>query len=160
MKKIILFSLLIMITLCTCTGCLFKINSQKYTCKGYSDDFGTYTNQIDYTAEVKNDALITLYVDSNNKYLEEKEYQDSCADSKRKAKETNTSVSSVYSEVVCNDEEKTVTVKKKYNVSRAMKDNSTKTSLSHTFKYVQKNGKFDLDGWKQSMSQNRMKCEW
>ena len=159
MKKIVLFSLFMIITLCSLTGCI-KLNNKKYTCKGFDEKYGTYTNQTDYTVELKDDELINLYMDTNQQYKEEKEYQESCSNNKREAKNMNLNNNYVTYKIVCNDKEKMVTVKKQYNISKTLKENGMKVTLSHTLRFIKADGKFDLDGWKQSMSQNRMKCEW
>ena len=160
MKKVLLFSLLGIIVISTLTGCFMNLKSEKYTCKGYSDNYGIYTSQTNYTAEVKEDELINLYMDTNQQYKEEKEYQESCSNNKREAKNMNLNNNYVTYEIVCNDKEKMVTVKKQYNISKTLKENGMKVTLSHTLRFIKADGKFDLDGWKQSMSQNRMKCEW
>ena len=160
MKKILLCGVLSLVLVFTLTGCDMingvknKLSGEKsYYCKTTSS-----TSSLKQTKEgiviTKDDKAIRYEIIAHLEYQEEKPYQDMC----KKYKETVDKLpeSKNKYELKCNDSKKTIDVKEIYMLETI--DSNGKSLISTLYTYIDKDGKFDNDGWISYGKKNGYTC--
>ena len=165
MKKIVL-GIIVIISLLLITGCTKKekvkkeinLNGNKYTCRDKDYSTNSFTTSTRYSVIMNNKKLNILLVENDFKYAEDSKYKKACKNINKEAEDANSNTDYVQYEIKCDDENNKIYVKKYYIINEASKNENIKTMLSYTFDYINKDGTFNLSGWKEEMKKRGSTC--
>ena len=153
MKKEILSSLLVIVALFTITGCgnssknddKQSLGNKIITCTDKSASGTTWSVELD-----KNNKL--LYVTKKSIYKpEEGKYEEYCQSFTDTVKsENDKGYDFRTSEIECDDENQKTIITRKWDVEK----NTEKLDIEKIMSFVDDNGKFDIDGWKDTKKED------
>ena len=160
MKKKLLLSLFIIVALFTITGCEKKVEiDDKIT--SLSGPTCTQKNSyqtLEYIADIQNDELKAIDIKTTFEYTDADKYKSTCDNNKKEEKEVNAKNIYVKYRVTCDEKKQTVSIEKIYDTEKSMAEPSIKNMLSYVYKYIKDDGKFDLEGWKESNIKDGFSC--
>ncbi len=150
MKKKVLLGLVVIVGLFTITGCgnsenngdsgKLKSSNKIITCTDKNASGTTWSVEVN-----KNGKL--LYVTQVSKYKPNSDYEGTCKSFTESVKRENEKGYDFRtSEIVCDDENQTTIVTRKYDVEK----NTEKIDIERTMSFIDENGKFDIERWKET----------